>query len=140
MKAVEGGEGRAMLIVPLPSGAVSMSVMLPAVPEVGAAPAERGCRSHFAALIWRRESEICQLPVEAQRTLGAFFRQQQRALHLCVVLRDRQLNFIATKPRRGASEGSRDIERGFCLLKGIAEGTYNPSTRKLLSSTILPYN
>ena len=90
MKAVEGGEGRAMLIVPLPSGAVSMSVMLPAVPEVGAAPAERGCRSHFAALIWRRESEICQLPVEAQRTLGAFFRQQQRALHLCVVLRDRQ--------------------------------------------------
>ena len=54
--------------------------------------------SGFAALIWRRDSEICQLPVEAQRTLGAFFRQQQRALHLCVVLRDRQLNFIATKP------------------------------------------
>ena len=53
-------------------------------------PAQR-----FAALIWRRESEICQLPVEAQRTLGAFLRQQQRALHLCVVLRDR-LNFIAT--------------------------------------------
>ena len=53
--------------------------------------------SGFAALIWRRDSEICQLPVEAQRTLGAFFRQQQRALHLCVVLRDRQLNFIATK-------------------------------------------
>ena len=40
MKAVEDGEGRAMLIVPLPSGAVSMSVMLPAVPEVDAAPAD----------------------------------------------------------------------------------------------------
>ena len=42
MKAVEGGEGSlgGMLIGPLPSGTVSMSVMLPAVPEVGAAPAD----------------------------------------------------------------------------------------------------
>ena len=42
MKAVEGGEGSlgAMLIAPLPSATVSMSVMLPAVPEVDAAPAD----------------------------------------------------------------------------------------------------